>query len=95
MLEVFGSSDDLIELSGDLREEFSCLEPEGALLAFSNGLVLRVVYSGTGVWRITPVTGSGYRLTQAPENDPDNYSDRALLDDNISWVVMGSAIARR
>lgn len=95
---VYGASDDLIEVEGALREEFSYQsddDGDGDLLAFSNGVVLRVRYSDSGVWRITPVVGeSRVTIDLAPEDDEDNYSDRARLTESVSWVVHGIGIAK-
>jgi len=41
MLKVYGASDDLIEIKGDIREEFSRYDSEGDYLAFSDGTVLK------------------------------------------------------
>lgn len=99
-ITVYGSSDDLIEIEGDIREEFYAIDigqsDEGGLLAFSDGTVLRIAYTDDGVWRITPVhTGlCTFNIVQAVSADDDNYSDRATLSgETISWVVLGSKIA--
>ena len=91
---VYGASDDLIEIDGDISEEFSSYDEDGdgALLAFSTGTVLRVKYDKNGVWRITPVVGPPCTIVQAPEDDEDNYSDRATIE-GATWVVLGTAIA--
>lgn len=94
---VYGSSDDLIEIDGDIYEEFNAESNDvPTLLAFSDGTVLRVHYGETGVWRITPVaTGSAtLQITQEPEDDDDNYTDRATLTGEISWIVAGTEIAK-
>ena len=95
---VYGASDDLIEVDGDIVEEFTYDQnqiTEGNLLAFSDGTVLRVVYSRSGVWRITTVASgtATVTVTQAPEDDDDNYSDRATVDGDVRWVVQGGAWA--
>lgn len=96
---VYGASDDLIEVEGALREEFSALDTDndqGSILAFSNGVVLRVTYSKDGVWRIAPLAG-GSRVTIdfAPTDDDDNYSDRARITEDVSWVVHGKEWAHK
>lgn len=95
MITVFGASDDLIEIEGDIDEEFNVLgdEDDGWLLAFSNGTVLRVKYT-KGVWRITMVTNIGeLSIEQAPEDDEDNYTDVATLNADVKWCVLGSQVA--
>lgn len=98
MLEIYGASDDLIEIEGDIQEEFNpsdCEEP--CLLAFSDGTLLQIQYGvgGTALWRIQPlVYGSAkYRKTEAT-NEDDNYSDVVTLDGEIKWVVCGDQWAK-
>lgn len=91
---VYGASDDLIEVEGDVYEEFSWLDSDPTYLGFSNGLVLRIEYSDSGVWRISPVVGADLvHIVQCPEGDEDNYSDRATVEGDVAWVVCGSAWA--
>lgn len=96
-ISVFGASDDLVEIEGGIREEFPYddNDGDGMLLAFSDGTVLRIMYSTTGVWRISPAqAGSApLQIDQAPEDDDDHYTDRATLDGTIAWVVGGTQIA--
>ena len=100
-ITVYGASDDLIEIEGEISEEFSALSYEdgdGAVLGFSDGTVLRIRYSDEGVWRIVLVIQghAAVRIEQAPENDEGNYSDRAVLDGPVfRWVVVGNQIAMR
>lgn len=99
MITITGHSDDLIEIDGDIREEFNYLrndEDEGATLGFSDGTVLRITFSPTGVWRISPIAQGAAHLTieQAVEDDEDNYTDRATLVGDVAWVVHGIAYAK-
>jgi hypothetical protein len=94
---VYGASDDLIEVEGDIREEFNPrsddVEEGNAYLAFSDGTVLKVKYDGC--WRITPVArGSAeYQKTEATDEDKD-YSDKVTLEgEELRWVVYGNAVA--
>jgi hypothetical protein len=89
-LTLTGASDDLIEVDGDFDAEFTAPAGGPALMAFSDGTVLRIEYTH-GVWRIRPVTtGRGAVIVeQAPEDDEDNYSDKAKLAGPIEWVVLG------
>jgi hypothetical protein len=96
---ITGSSDDLIEIDGDLSEEFYSPDggrSEGDLLACSDGTVLRISYTQDGIWRITPVVQGSAILTieQAPEDDEDHYTDTATLDGPVRWVVCGTQIAK-
>ena len=98
-ITVYGASDDLIEVEGDISEEFPYKgddeqEDRGDLLAFSDGTILRITFTASGVWRIAPVVlGTAHlNIEQAPENDEDNYTDRAVLI-GVEWVVQGTNYA--
>lgn len=99
---VYGASDDLIEVEGDISEEFNALgnfgdgEDDGGILAFDDGNVLRVTYTSEGVWRITPTYfGKGaVTIVPAVSADDEDYSDRATIDGQLRWVVFGSQFAK-
>lgn len=97
---VTGASDDLIEIDGAIVEEFYLKDDcdgdgSGDLLAFSTGVVLRITYSKSGVWRIVPVVDPAGAVTiqQAPEDDDANYTDRASVP-GAEWVVHGVGFAK-
>ena len=90
---VCGASDDVIEVDGDIYEEFLHQGEGPALLAFSDGTVLRVVYGQEGVWRITPVAMGTAELAHVFGQQDREHTDKATLDGDIRWVVYGSAMA--
>lgn len=99
---IHGSSDsdDLILVEGDIEEGFNVnTGPHDAdvLLAFSDGTVLRVRYSESGVWRMSVVCHSGVGnnidIISAVEGEVDNYSDRVTLSGRVEWVVLGVDMA--
>lgn len=84
MTKVYGASDDLIEVEGDLRGEVSAdadgPDDLGVLLAFSDGTVAAVRYGKPGfggVWAITVLReGEMFaRLDICTDEDADPYSD--------------------
>lgn len=93
-VKIYGASDDLVEIGGDIYDEFNPADTDDFLLAFSDGTVLRGKYDG--VWRfVRHSTGSAaMEKVEAPEDDDDNYSDVVTLNGEIAWVVLGSAIAK-
>lgn len=95
MIEVTGASDDLIEVGGDIREEFTYQgnDESGDLLAFSDGTVLRVVYAQFGTWRIMPVARGAADLHVEQEIE-DEGTDKATLNGDIRWVVHGQGYAK-
>ncbi|MCU1687838.1 MAG: hypothetical protein JWQ81_8577 [Amycolatopsis sp.] len=99
MITLYGASDDLIEIDGDIREEFNPADgPDGDtgdLVTFSNGLVLRIRYTDGGFWRIDLVHGQDLvEIVPCPEDDEKNYSDRATITGPVDWVTCGNTIAR-
>lgn len=102
VIEVYGASDDLVEITGDIREEFSHYvsgpEPEPLYLAFSDGTALSVVYDHDGVWRINQVAkgSADYEKTDGvPDSSGEDYTDRVKLHGSIEWVIRGSEMVRK
>jgi hypothetical protein len=93
-ITVYGASDDLIEVDGDISEEFTYRDDnDDNLLAFSDGTILRIRFDAAGVWRITKVAGGPVDIFQASEGDDSNYSDRATIR-GADWVVHGIGWAK-
>jgi hypothetical protein len=98
--KIYGSSDDLIEIEGGIREEFDHYfdgreEEEKVYLAFSDGTLLHVQYDG--VWRFTPIKKgtAEYSKEEAEGADSDNYSDLVTLKGDIYWVALATHWAGR
>lgn len=99
-LKVYGSSDDLIEIEGDITEEFNIYfsdeyntddENSSVLLALSNGLVLNIEYNNIGLWKISQVWGDSSKTKYvfvATDPNSNNYSDVVLIVDSIEWVTL-------
>lgn len=79
---VYGSSDDLIEVEGDVEAEFY---GEDGYVALSNGTLLKITYNGN--WLISSIRGKA-KITHYYETD-SAYSDKAHINDEIYWVVYG------
>lgn len=98
-ITIYGASDDLVEVEGDIREEFNYPYDENIpqYLAFSEGTVLSIFYSNKGIWEIRRVVigDAKYSKKEAVDNSiDDEYSDIATLEnDDIQWVVFGREIA--
>jgi hypothetical protein len=90
-VKVYGASDDLIEVEGDIDEEFNPKNDEDpSYLAFADGTVLRVTYDG--MWHIQRIAvGSATYLKHEATNEDDDYSDIVTLtgDGPLKWVVFG------
>jgi hypothetical protein len=101
-LKVYGASDDLIEIVGDVKEEFLTYYDDTEEdnprrnLAFSDGSIFRVTYGiDGGFWRFTPIKkGTLYdHKDEATNDDGDDYSDILYFKDGIKWVLMGCDLA--
>lgn len=96
MIVISGASDDLIEVEGDIREEFYAIDDGEHILSFSDGTVLSVEYDRQGMWRIRRLSAGSavYRHREATDADRD-YSDVVRLDGEIAWVTFGKKWAKR
>lgn len=97
MVTLYGSSDDLIEVEGVMREEWWAKDEDyGDLVFLSCGAVLRIRFTDEGVWRIEVITtpdGVTVTVDTAPADDDDNYSDRATVTaESITWVAVNNQI---
>ena len=90
---IYGASDDLIEVEGDSFDAEFSPSGDAAYLAFSDGTVLDIRY--TGFWRIALlVAGSAeFSVPQGTDLDTD-YSDRAVLTGDVRWVMCGAGFAK-
>ena len=87
--EVYGFSDDLIELDGDIAEECSGGE-KPILLIFSDGTILTIRYGKEhlAVWAITLIEqGDLFKnVVYCSDEDAERYSDTANFKDGLKWV---------
>lgn len=92
-----GASDDLVEVEGDVHEEFNPADDDPSTVAFSDGTVLSIEYADDGCWRIHPLARglNQVTITQAVSEDDDNYSDRAVVSGTIEWVLFATGDASR
>lgn len=64
MLLIYGASDDLIEVEGEIQEEFYAND-EGGYLAVSGGTFIRYYYDSDGIW--------SFRTLLVGENSVHHY----------------------
>lgn len=93
-ITINGASDDLVEIGGDIREEFSPRDEGNFFIVASDGTVLKGAYDS--VWRFTLHTKGSATIDkqEAPADDDDNYSDVVTLDGDIRWVALATALAK-
>lgn len=104
-VRIYGASDDLIEVDGDIYEDFNpSHDDEASYLAFADGTVIRVTYDGQ--WHISRLAegaaeyahDAATSIDGEPRKDGSpSYSDRVTLtglgDLPIAWVVFGTSYA--
>lgn len=93
---LFGYSDDLVEIEGDVREEFNPTGDEPVLVTFSTGTVASIQYTAEGAWRIIVLEPGTtvLDLQQCPADDEDDYTDRLVISSQVEWVVATDRLVR-
>ena len=83
-ITIYGASDDLLEIEGDIRDELDVRMSTWYHLFFNDGTVAKIAYTDDGVWRIElDEEGSLLdRFTHTPNqgSDSKNYTDRLRLE---------------
>lgn len=92
-LRIYGASDDLIELEGDISDEFGCYNPgeDGALLTLSDGTAIAWTYNDDGIWKAEvlakgPLFGS---IEPCCDSDADPNSDVVTMLSGVkrAWLA--------
>lgn len=103
-LHLYGAGDDLIEIAGDLDEEFNPnLDSRNRTwVAVSDGTLVRFELAGEG-WEARVVTADPHTTVQViqarGDGEPDDeygcpgYSDRVTIDSDAPflWVALATA----
>lgn len=82
-IKIYGASDDLIEIDGDIREEFNHYnEDDPFYLAFSDGTALSINYNNDGFWCINrlAIGSAEYSKHEGADEDGEFY-----LKDQATW----------
>jgi hypothetical protein len=103
VIKVYGASDDLIEIDGDIREEFNTHD---GILLFSDGTMLEVRFNGMGLWKISvlqageahvhraQVAGAGVIEDEESPSDVAHYTDVVhLIGGHIKFVALVDRLA--
>ncbi len=92
---IYGASDDLIEVEGDVKGE---LCSDNSVLFLSDGTILAVKYGkeSLAVWEIRLVEKGALFENIEPcfDEDADRYSDVASFADGIKWVYEAESIGK-
>lgn len=94
---VTGSGDDIIEIGGDVDQEFYFYSDDGRQghLTFSDGTTMQIWYEGsTCLWRIREgQIGQSVVIVDGAQpypGDPAYCRDFATIDGPFSWIEVGS-----
>lgn len=97
--KIYGASDDLIEVEGEIEGEIDCFNSTNRSIKCSDGTEAKIKYDGN--WNITVInTGSSFNkiILGDPEEKPHTdadckncspYSDVLVLDGGIEWIKIG------
>lgn len=93
MIVIYGESDDLITIEGDVDAEFYCYgtEEEPAYLAFSDGTLIKGIQSDD-YWELS-VISEGVNSLEIEAAIPGESSTKITLDGPIKWAILGSELA--
>lgn len=98
-LEIRGYSDDIIDISGDIEEEFYHTDDGDFFVVVSDGTVLRIAYDANGMWRIYVISKGDDTVLDHHQgtDEDDDYSDIVTLtgESDIEWVIGGKGIFPR
>lgn len=88
--QITGASDDLIEVYGDVDEEFDAWDSKGfnGYVVCSDGTVLHAQYGEGGIWRFNPlVKGTLFEKVVQGSVEEDTF-DVAHFKDGLKWVAI-------
>lgn len=90
MTKIYGASDDLIELEGDIYDEVDVLSlskdvDKPIILTFDDNTKVRITYNNNGIWKIKPlVVGHLFdKIDECLEESDDRYSDCLIMKDGL------------
>lgn len=91
MIKIYGSSDDLIEIDGDIRGAFYLQNSdENSYLGLSDGTLISVLYDSDGIWRFNVLRKGLSNIKKVDlDLEADEYSEVLEVDGKISWVLYG------
>jgi len=99
-ITIHGASDDLIEIEGEIEEEFNWFPSgeEKRYLAFSDGTILSVYYDNDGIWRLNRLFTGLAKFEKVDGSVEFDENDKVHLSDfDFKWVLFGeqSALSRK
>ena len=89
MLKIYGSSDDLIEIEGDIEEEYANNDfyKRKTYIAMSNALIVNIhMDEHTGDWRAVIVANPNSIKTETINTYGDDQG--IVIHDDVTWVAI-------
>jgi hypothetical protein len=87
---ITGASDDLIEISGELEEEFNAYDCTDGTFAFSDGTLLRVDYDEDGIWRFKPIYKGELFKKVVDGSVGEDTNDEVYFKDGLKWCAFST-----
>ena len=97
MIKIYGASDDLVIVEGDINGEFSLpYEEDDLIIALSSGHLFKISFGYC--WKITTLHGRA-KMINAIGPDVDErrdgtpgYSDVASVHEDIKWILVSGRL---
>jgi hypothetical protein len=98
-VKLYGASDDLIEIEGDINDEIDCYDDVKSIEA-SDGTKGKIWYNNDGVWQISiSKSGTNYMGTIPAVGEDDEHTDKDAIGctsysdvavwKGIDWIKIG------
>jgi len=84
---VTGASDDLIEIAGELAEEFNSIDCSDGVMAFSDGTLLDVEYDEDGIWRFRLRFKGALYDKKVEGSVSDDTNDEIYFKPGLKWCA--------
>lgn len=85
--KLTGASDDLIELEGELKEEFNDYDCSTGRIAFSDGTLLSVNYDNDGIWRFNLIIKGDLYLGKEEGSIDEDTNDIVYFKEGLKWAL--------
>lgn len=84
---VTGASDDLIEIDGELTEEFNAYDCSEGTMAFSDGTLLEVEYDNNGIWRFRVIYKGSLYSKKVEGSVSNDTNDEIYFNSGLKWCA--------
>ena len=84
---VTGASDDIIQVNGEIIEEFNSYDCKDGNLAFSDGTLLDVEYDDDGIWRFKLIYKGILFIKKIEGSVGEDTNDEIYFDEGLKWVL--------